>query len=459
MAALSRRAGPVGVRQAAYRHPRRRWIRIRSDLGEGMADQFDAIVIGAGEAGVAHAARMATSGKRVALIGAEPADETWLREAGTATRALAESARAVWSARHAARFGVTVAGPVNLDMRAVRSRQARLVQAAGTALGERLGGLKHLTRLDGPARFAAPDAVMVGKRRLLAPEILLDVGMRPLMPNWPGLESVSHLTPATLPGLDSLPGHLIVVGASAAGLEFAQIHARFGAKVSVIEAGPRPLAGEDEDASALLRAALEADGVSFLFNTRVDAADWAGHGVLLSLRSGQRLSSIEGTHLLLAPEPAPMTAGLDLAAAGIAVDEAGFVTVDAEGRTGAAGVRALGPGTLGGAFACTRVLTDPPFIRLGLTAAQLRRTGRPALVATRKEGEKDQSPECIRLLADAGTGALLGASFLGPDAAVLAAALRPFILSGAAPDPVVPLLPARLEARLAGLVAGFTPLK
>ncbi|WP_323013870.1 FAD-dependent oxidoreductase [Devosia sp.] len=424
-----------------------------------MAEQFDAIVIGAGEAGVAHAARMAAFGKRVALIEAGPPGEAWLEEARIATRALAESARAIWTARHAGRFGVTLAGPVGLDMRAVRNRKTRLVQGAGGALAERLGGLKHLTRLQGQARFVAPDGIMVGKRLFGAPEILLDIGTRPRMPNWPGLDSVSHLTPATISALDSLPGHLIVVGASAAGLEFAQIQARFGAKVSVIEAGPHPLAGEDEEVCALMRAALEADGVSFLFNTTVDAVDWAGHGVLASLRSGRRLSSIEGTHLLLAPEPVPMAEGLDLAAAGITVDQAGFVIIDPEGHTGADGVRALGPGTMGGAFACNRVMTDPAFIRLGMTTAQLRRAGRPLKVAMRKDGEKDQPVECIRLLADAGTGALLGASLLGPEAAVLAAALRPFILSGAAPDPAALLLPARLEARLSRAMAGFSPLK
>lgn len=396
-----------------------------------MAQQVDAIVIGAGEAGIARAGRMAAAGKRVVLVEAGPPGETYLQQTGIAIRALAESASAIRMARHAGALGLSIAGPINVEMRAVRARQARLVQAETAALAGRLGAFKTLRRLEGEARFLAPGIVGVGKGQVSAPEMVLDIGASPVLPNWPGLESVSHLLPALMPGLDSLPGHLIVAGASAAGLEFAQIQARFGAKVTVVEAGPRPLPGEDEAAAELLRAALEADGVSFLFNTVVEAADRAGHGSLLSLRSGQKLSSIEGTHLLLAPEPKPATGSLELAAAGIDLDEAGCIKVDAQGHTSAAGVLAPGPGTTGSVFARRTIWTDPPFIRLGFTQAQLRRAGHPVRVASRKDGA---AGELAKLLLDAGSGALLGASLVGADAPVLAAALRPALLSGAAPD-------------------------
>lgn len=415
-----------------------------------MTEQFDAIAVGAGLAGIAFAGRLAAEGKRVALIETGQPAKTYLAQGNFAGTALAESASAAWTTRHAARFGLIGAGPARADMRAIRQRAARQADAAETAMTQRLGGLRQLTRIAGAARFTAPDTIAVGKRRLSAPHILLDIGLAPVLPNWPGLKSIRHFTAANFADIDSLPDHLIVVGASAAGLEFAQIHARFGAKVSVIEAGPRPLPGEDEEAATALRTALEAEGVSFLFNTEVDAAEHAGFGVLLSLRSGKRLSSIEGSHLLLCPPPLADTKRLDLAQAGIEADEDGFVAVDQEGNTSVAGIRAAGPGTIG-VQARLRLLTDPPFIRLGLTPAQLRRAGRPALVATSRQSGAGGVPGLIRLLADKHSGEWLGATLLGPDTPVQAALLEPSIAGGTAPG--------QMEAHLARLKASFKPLK
>ena len=282
-----------------------------------MPEQFDAIIIGAGQSGPFLAARLAGANRRVALIEREHLGGTCVNDGCTPTKTLVASARAAWSARHATEFGVKVNGPVTVDMKAVKARKDKVVGASVQSLTDWLGSLKTLEYIKGEGSFVSASEVKVGRRVLTAPQIFINTGATASVPDWPGLTSVPYLTNTSMMNVDTLPGHLIIAGASYIGLEFAQMYARFGAKVTVIERGPRPASREDEDISTSIREILEADGVSFLFNTAVEAVARAGHGVLMSLKSGERRASIEGTHLLIALGRTPNTADLNLAAAGI----------------------------------------------------------------------------------------------------------------------------------------------
>ena len=411
-----------------------------------MSEQFDAIIIGAGQSGPFLAARLAGAGRKVALIEREHLGGTCVNDGCTPTKTLVASARAAWAARHAAEFGVVVKGPVTVDMAAVKARKDKVVGASVKGLGDWLGSLKTLEYIKDEGRFVSPSEVKVGKRLLTAPQIFLNTGATAMVPAWPGIDSVPYLTNTSMMNLDTLPGHLIIVGASYIGLEFAQMYARFGSKVTVIERGSRPASREDADISAAIRSILEAEGITFMFSTTVEAVAKAGHGVLLSLRSGERRASIEGTHLLVALGRTPNTADLNLAAAGIETDARGFIPVDDNLRTRVKGIWAMGDINGRGAFTHTSyndfeivadnvidggkrsiaaripvhgLFIDPPLGRIGMSETEVRKSGRKALMATMpmsrvsRAKERGETQGLMKVLVDAGTKQILGAAILG----------------------------------------------
>ena len=411
-----------------------------------MSEQFDAIIIGAGQSGPFLAARLAGAGRRVALIEREHMGGTCVNDGRTPTKTLVASARAAWSARHAAEFGVVLKGPVTVDMKAIKARKDKVVAASVKSLTDWLGSLKTLEYIKGEGSFVSPTEVKVGQRVLTAPQIFINTGASASLPDWPGLSSVPHLDNTSMMLLDTLPGHLIIVGASYVGLEFAQMYARFGAKVTVIARGPRPASREDADISLAIREILEADGVSFLFNTKVEAVARAGHGVLMSLKSGERRASIEGTHLLIALGRTPNTADLNLAAAGLQTDEGGFIPTDDNLRTKVEGIWAMGDVNGRGAFTHTSyndfeivadnvvdggkrsvdgrvpaygLFIDPPLGRIGMSEAEVRSSGRKALMATMpmarvsRAKERGETRGLMKVLVDAETRLILGAAILG----------------------------------------------
>jgi len=411
-----------------------------------MSEPFDAIIIGAGQSGPFLAARLAGENKKVALIEREHLGGTCVNDGCTPTKTMVASARAAWVARRAGEYGVIVKGPVTVDMKAIKDRKDKVVGASVKSLTDWLGGFKTLEYIMGTAAFVSPTEVKVGKRTLAAPHIFINSGSSASVPRWPGLSSVSYLTNTTMMDLDVLPGHLIIAGAGYVGLEFAQMYARFGSKVTVISHGPRPASREDEDISAAIRSILEAEGVTFLFNTTVEAVAKAGHGVLLSLQSGQRQSSVEGTHLLLAVGRRPNTAALNLPAAGLQTDADGYIPVDEHLRTNVGGIWAMGDINGRGAFTHTSyneyevvaqnvidsgrrsiagrvpvyaLYIDPPLGRIGMSEHEVRKSGRKALMATMpmskvsRAKERGETQGLMKVLVDADSKLILGAAILG----------------------------------------------
>lgn len=410
-----------------------------------MARTKDAIIIGAGQAGPSLAARLAGSGLEVALIERGPLGGTCVNTGCTPTKTLIASARVAHMARRAAEYGVG-AGPVTVDMRAVKARKDSIVGNAIKGLEDWLGGMVHVEILRGTARFTGPRSVAVGDDELTAPKIFINAGARPVVPDWPGLADVPWLTNESLLELDTLPDHLLVVGGSYVGLEFAQMYRRFGSRVTVIERGGRLVAREDEDVSDAIRGFLEEEGIEFVFGAKDFSAAQAGNGMRLSYAAGGGQGLAEGSHLLIATGRRPNTEDLNLEAAGIERDERGYIAVDEELKTNVAGVWALGDINGRGAFTHTSyndfeivaanilgdgrrsvedripayaLYTDPPLGRAGMSETEVRKKGLPALIATlpmtrvQRAKERSETAGFMKLLVSAETQQVLGAALLG----------------------------------------------
>jgi pyruvate/2-oxoglutarate dehydrogenase complex dihydrolipoamide dehydrogenase (E3) component len=410
-----------------------------------MSDAYDAIVIGSGQAGPFLAARLTGAGLRTALVERRQYGGTCVNDGCMPTKTLVASARAAHMARRAADYGVTIGGAVGVDMKAVKARKDRVVQQAVAGLTAWLQGMPKLTLLWGHARFTGPHTLRVGEREITAPRIFVNVGGRPSMPDWPGLADVPVLDSTSVMELDVLPEHLLVVGGSYIGLEFAQIFRRFGARVTVLEAADRLIAREDADVSLEVRRILEREGIDVLTGVGAARVTRDARGVRVSLQAGGAAHELAGSHLLVATGRRPNTDDLGLDRAGIETDARGFIRVDDELRTSVPGVWALGDVNGQGAFTHTAyndheivaanllddahrrvsdripayaLFTDPPLARIGMTEAQVRASGRPARVGvlpmTRvgRAKERGETQGFMKVLVDRDTQRLLGAALL-----------------------------------------------
>jgi pyruvate/2-oxoglutarate dehydrogenase complex dihydrolipoamide dehydrogenase (E3) component len=407
---------------------------------------FDAIVVGAGQAGPSLAGRLTGGGMKVALVERHLVGGTCVNTGCMPTKALVASAYAAHMARRASDFGVMVAGPVRVDMRAVHARSHQVTLDARAGLEKWLGGMNGLTVIRGHARFESPSSLRVGDELLTAPRIFLNVGGRATLPEMPGIRSVQVLTNSDIVALDTLPEHLVVVGGSYIGLEFAQMYRRFGAEVTIVEKGPRLAPREDEDVSQAIREILEAEGI--VVRTDATCIRLAPHarGVAVGVDCTSGEPEVVGSHVLLAVGRTPNTADLQLDRAGVATDARGYVVVDEHLCTNVPGIWAIGDCNGRGAFTHTayndyeivaanlldgadrkvgdRVLgyalyIDPPLGRVGMTEAEARRSGRRLMMATRpmtrvgRAVEKGETRGFMKVIADADTKRILGASILG----------------------------------------------
>ena len=313
----------------------------------------DAIVIGSGQAGPFLAVRLAQSGLKVALIEREHYCRTCVNDGCIPTKTLVASARTAHMARRAAEYGVTLGGAVGVDMKAVMARNDCIVQQSVSSLTKWLQGTAGLDLVWGHARFTGPNAFEVGGQALSAPKIFINVGGRPVLPDWTGIDGVPVLTNTSMMNLDVLPEHLIVVGGSYIGLEFAQMFRRFGAQVTVLEVAERLIPREDVEVSGEVRAILEREGVRFVLGVRDAHVARRGDQIVVSCDAGGAAHEFTASHLLAAVgrRPTPTTWGCRPPA--IATDSCGFITVDDQQRTNVPGVWALGDANGRGAFTHT----------------------------------------------------------------------------------------------------------
>jgi pyruvate/2-oxoglutarate dehydrogenase complex dihydrolipoamide dehydrogenase (E3) component len=411
-----------------------------------MIQPFDAIVIGAGQAGPSLAGRLTAAGMKVALVERKLFGGTCVNTGCMPTKTLVASAYAAHLARRAAEYGVAIDAPIGIDMKRIKSRADLVSANARTNVETWLRGMDGLTVIEGHARFEGPDSIRAGDNLLKAPRIFINVGGRASIPDMPGVGTVEILTNTSILKLDSVPRHLIVVGGSYIGLEFAQMYRRFGAQVTVIEKGPRLISREDEDVSEAVRDILAAEGILIRTNAACIGFKPHAEGVAVDVdcTSGEPL--VAGSHVLLAVGRRPNTDDLGLDKAGVKVDARGYVAVDEALATNVPGIWALGDCNGRGAFTHTAyndyeivaanlldgaarrvsdripgyaLYVDPPLGRVGMSETEARKTGRKLLVSKRpmtrvgRAIEKDETKGFIKIVADADTRQILGAAILG----------------------------------------------
>ena len=404
----------------------------------------DAIIIGTGQAGPALARRLVAAGWKVAIIERKLFGGTCVNTGCTPTKALVGSAYAAHVARRAADYGVRIGDAVSVDMKAVKARMDAIVAPSRNGVERSLKTLKGCTVYEGQGRFIAPNQVTVGKETLEADKIFINVGGRALVPPIPGLDRTPYLTNSSMMDVDFLPPHLIVLGGSYVGLEFAQTYRRFGSAVTVIELGPRLVSREDEDISRTIADFLAQEEIDIRLNSKVAALEKRGDKIAVTIESGE--SQVVGSHVLVAIGRRPNTDDLGLDAAGVAVDNHGYIKTDDQLRTNVSGIWALGDCNGRGAFTHTAwndyeivasnildngsrrvsdripayaLYTDPPLGRAGMTETEVRKSGRPALKATMamedvsRAFEKGETKGFMKILVDKQTKQILGASLLG----------------------------------------------
>jgi pyruvate/2-oxoglutarate dehydrogenase complex dihydrolipoamide dehydrogenase (E3) component len=408
--------------------------------------RFDAIIIGTGQAGPSLAARFSAAGKTVAIIERHKFGGTCVNTGCIPTKTMVASAYAAHVARRGAEYGFSVNGDVRVDMKRVKARKDAVSGRSNKGVEEWLRGLKSCTVIQGHASFQSPRTVAVNEDVLEADKIYINVGGRASVPEMPGIHEVPFLTNSSMMEVDFLPEHLVIVGGSYVGLEFAQMYRRFGSDVTIVEMGPRLIGREDEDVSQAVREILEAEGIKFRLNAKcISLAKHAG-GVAVHVTCEEGSLEVVGSHVLLAVGRIPNTSDVGLDKAGVVTDERGYILVDDQLQTNVPGIWAIGDCNGRGAFTHTSyndyeivadnlfnadhrrvpdriqayaLYIDPPLGRCGMTDAEIRKSGRRALITkypmsrVSRAYEKGETQGFIKVCVDTETKHILGAAILG----------------------------------------------
>ena len=418
--------------------------------------KFDAIVIGSGQAGPALAVALAAAGHKTAIIERKFFGGTCVNVGCVPTKTLIASARAAHVARRAADYGVIIEGEVRVDMARVKARKDAVVSHASLGVTNWLKDTANLTVIEGHGRFASAQTVQVNGDLLAADKIFVNVGARAMVPDIPGLADVDYLTNAGMMEIDYLPEHLVIIGGSYIGLEFAQMYKRFGSRVTVLESGPRIVGREDPEVSTALQNILQQEGIAFWLSAgNLNVAKRDGGVVVSSASNGSQ--AVACSHLLVAVGRVPNTDDLGLDRAGVKTNERGYIEVDDQLCTNVPGIWALGDANGRGAFThtayndfeivaanlldlangasrrslkdripCYALFTDPPLARVGMNTREaqtwMQKTGKKVLIGkmmmTRvgRARERGETKGFMRILVDAASKKILGATLLGIEA-------------------------------------------
>jgi len=411
-----------------------------------MPTSFDAIIIGTGQAGPPLARRLVAAGKKVAIIERRLFGGTCVNTGCIPTKAMVASAYAAHMTHRSGDFGVNVEGSISVDMKRVKARKDEISAHSRVGLEKSLRNTPNCTVYVGHARFESPNEVSVGDELLTASQIFINVGGRAVIPEMPGLDQVEYLTNSSIMDVDFLPRHLVIVGGSYIGLEFGQMFRRFGSEVTILEMAPRLIHREDEDIGTAIKEILENEGINVRLNAKCIAVKQQGNDIIATADCTEGEPEVAGSHLLLAVGRKPNTDDLGLDKAGVKTDEHGYIPVNDQLQTNVAGIWAMGDCNGKGAFTHTsyndfeivaanlldndarkvsdritayNLYIDPPLGRAGMTEEQVRESGRPALIGQRamtrvgRAVEKGETQGFMKVLVDAETRLILGASILG----------------------------------------------
>ena len=411
-----------------------------------MAHNFDAIIIGTGQAGPSMAQRLTGQGLKTAIIERKLFGGTCVNVGCIPTKALVASARAAYMARRGGDFGIAIDGPITVDMKRVKARKDGIVEQSNQGVTNWLKNMDGLTVFEGHGSLESATSVRVNGELLEAEKIIINVGGRALVPDMPGVGDIDYLTNSNMMEVDFLPDHLVVIGGSYIGLEFAQMYRRFGSRVTVVHRGDRLVAREDPDVSEAIKDILENEGIDIRLNAECVGFEKRGAEIAVAAACAPGPEEIVGSHVLLAVGRVPNTHDLGLEAAGVETDKRGFITVDDQLATSVPGIWAIGDANGKGAFThpsyndyeilaanmfdndprrvSDRITTyglfiDPPLGRAGMTETQVRESGRKALVGKMmmsrvgRAKERSETQGFMKVLVDAESKRILGASLLG----------------------------------------------
>ena len=362
------------------------------------------------------------------------------------TKTLVASARAAYMARRGADFGVVIDGAIDVDMKQVKARKDGIVKQSNEGVTNWLKTMDNLRVYEGHGRFESANSISVNGDLLEAERIILNVGGRASIPDMPGVNDVNYLTNSSIMDVDFLPDHLVVIGGSYIGLEFAQMYRRFGSRVTVVQRGDRLIPRDDEDVSDAVREIVEAEGVEVRLEAECTAVEKRGEGFAVKLSCGEGPEEVEGSHLLLAVGRNPNTHDLGLDKAGVETDKRGYIAVEAQLRTNVPHIWAMGDANGRGAFTHTSyndyeilaanlfdsdprrvsdritaygLFIDPPLGRVGLTEREVRASGRSALIGKMamarigRARERSETQGFMKVLIDKETQRILGAAISG----------------------------------------------
>jgi pyruvate/2-oxoglutarate dehydrogenase complex dihydrolipoamide dehydrogenase (E3) component len=432
--------------------------------------RYDAIIVGGSRAATFLAPALAQAGWRTVVVEREHLGGTCVNVGCTPTKTMVASARIAHLARRAADYGVH-AGPVTVDLAAVRQRKGDLVDWLRKLPEGLIEATDGLDLIFGQASFTGPRSLEVRVRegdteQLDAERIFIDTGARPSIPPVPGLDSVPSLDSTSIMELETLPEHLLVIGGGYIGLEFGQMFRRFGSRVTIAQRDRQLLAREDPDVAEALVEVLREDGIEVLLEAEVrEAKEGGGDAVELSVQTAEGTRTLSGSHLLVAAGRVPNTEGLGLEAAGVTMDERGFIAVNDRLETSAPGIYAFGDVTPGppfthAAFDDFRILranlleggdasttgrlvpyvvfTDPQLGRVGLTETEARAQGRAVRVASlpmnypapSRARELGETRGLMKVVVEAKTGEILGAAILSVEGGEIMATLQVAMMSG-----------------------------
>ena len=411
-----------------------------------MSEKFDAIIVGTGQSGPSLAARMTKEGMKTAIVERKLFGGTCVNVGCIPTKTLVASARAAYMARRGADFGVVIDGSIAVDMKKVKARKDAVVRQSNEGVTNWLKTMDGLTVYEGHGRLESPTSVRVNGDLLEADKIILNVGARANVPDMPGVNDVDTLTNSSVMDVDFLPEHLVIIGGSYIGLEFAQMYRRFGSRVSVVEMGARLIGRDDEDVSAAVKEIMENEGVEVRLKAECIGFKKRGDQIAVTASCEPGPDEIVGSHVLLAVGRRPNTDDLGLDKAGVETDPRGFIVVDDRLRTNVAGIWAIGDVNGRGAFTHTSyndyeilaanlfdddprrvsdritaygLYIDPPLGRIGMTEREVRESGRKALIGKMmmarvgRARERSETQGFMKILVDAETQKILGAAVLG----------------------------------------------
>jgi pyruvate/2-oxoglutarate dehydrogenase complex dihydrolipoamide dehydrogenase (E3) component len=413
-------------------------------------DQYQAIVIGAGQAGYPLSMALAGAGMRTALIERKHVGGTCINEGCTPTKTMVASARVAYLAKRGVDYGVGT-GDISINMERVRQRKRDIVNSFRNGSQARIEKTANLELIFGDASFNGPKSVLIrmkdgGQRVITAEKIFINAGARPSVPKLDGLTELPFLDSTSIMELDIVPEHLLVLGGGYVGLEFAQMFRRFGSRVTIIQSASQLLGAEDTDVADEIASIFKQDGIDVLLDAKATSVTKTGDRIHLTVLCANESRAVEGSHLLVATGRVPNTDTLNLSAVDIATDRRGFIQVDERLETSVRNVFALGDikggpafthisyddfriirtnviekgkATIEGRLVPYTVFIDPQLGRIGLTEAKCRvekkrtRIAKMPMASVARAQEVDETRGFIKAIVDASNDQILGAAVLG----------------------------------------------